>query len=183
MATMALALGAPFEQIGQALSRFGGVARRYEHRGHTGGVDFVDDYAHLPTEVSAALEAATGGSHRRVVCVFQPHRYSRTQMLWPSFADAFVEADVVVVTDVYPSNERPIPGVTGKLIVNAVLDAHPFARVAYLPHRRDAAAFLAAELKPGDLCLTLGAGDLTLLADEVQPVLAARAAAAALGRG
>jgi len=105
--------------------------------------------------------------------VFQPHRYSRTRSLWESFADAFVDADLLVVTDVYPSNERPIPGVTGKLIVNAVLDAHAWARVAYLPHRRDVVRYLQHELRPGDLCLTLGAGDLTLLPDELLPLLAA----------
>jgi UDP-N-acetylmuramate--alanine ligase len=108
--------------------------------------------------------------------VFQPHRYSRTESLWPTFADAFVGADVVAVTDVYPSGERPRPGVTGKLIVNAILDAHPWARVAYVPHRGDQLAFLAHELHPGDLCLTLGAGDLTALPDEVLSMLAARVA-------
>ena len=172
--TMALEMGASFDAVRRALGRFGGVARRFEHRGEVAGVTFVDDYAHLATEVRAALDAARFGSYRRVVCVFQPHRYSRTRSLWQSFADAFVDADLLVVTDVYASNERPIPGITGKLVVNAVLDEHPWARVAYLPFRRDVVRYLVDELRPGDLCLTLGAGDLTLLPDELQPLLAAK---------
>ena len=177
--TAALEMGAPFDACRRALGRFGGVARRFEHRGEVAGITFVDDYAHLATEVQAALEAARSGNHRRVVCVFQPHRYTRTRSLWQSFADAFVDADVVVITDVYPSNERPIPGVTGKLIVNAVLDEHAWARLAYLPARRDVVRYLVDELRSGDLCLTLGAGDLTSLPDEVQPLLATKHAARA----
>jgi UDP-N-acetylmuramate--alanine ligase len=178
---MATELGAPVDAAVRALARFGGVARRFEHRGEVDGVTFVDDYAHLPTEVSAALAAARAGAWRRVVAVFQPHRYSRTESLWATFADAFVDADLLVVTDVFASNERPRPGVTGKLIVNAVLDAHPWASVAYLPLRRDAQRYLLDVLRPGDLCLTLGAGDLTLLPDEVQSELARRGGRTATG--
>ncbi len=141
----------------RALGRFGGVARRFELRGAAGGVTFVDDYAHLPSEIAAVLEAAKEGDWRRVVGVFQPHRYSRMRALWQDFADAFVGADVLVITDVYPAGEAPRPGVTGKLVVNAVLDAHPVQRVAWLPQRADLVAFLAAELRPGDLCLSMGA--------------------------
>ena len=162
-----LCLGAPFEAGARALARYGGVARRFQFRGERGGVTFVDDYAHLPTEVRAALSAARDGGWRRVVCVFQPHRFSRTAALWADFADAFVDADVVVVTDVYAAGETPRPGVSGKLVVQAVLDAHPGSAVAYLPSRQDWAPYLARILRPGDLCLTLGAGDLTLLPDEL----------------
>ena len=177
--TAALEMGAPFDACRRALGRFGGVARRFEHRGEVAGITFVDDYAHLATEVQAALDAARSGNYRRVVCVFQPHRYTRTRALWQSFGDAFVDADLLVVTDVYPSNERPIPGITGKLIVNAVLDEHAWARVAYLPSRRDVVRFLVDELRAGDLCLTLGAGDLTSLPDELQPLLATKHGAGA----
>ena len=172
-----IALGADVDAARIALARYGGVARRFEFRGEMGGVTFVDDYAHLPTEVSAAIAAARDGDWSRIVCIFQPHRYSRTESLWPTFADAFEGADVIAVTDVYPSGERPRPGVTGKLVVNAVLDAHPWHRVAYLPRRDDLLAYLVAELRPGDLCLTLGAGDLTSLPDEVQPLMRATAVA------
>ena len=171
---MAMALGAPFEAGATALGRFGGVARRFEHRGEVGGVTFVDDYAHLPTEVAAALAAARSGGWERVVCTFQPHRYSRTAALWQDFADAFDDADVLVVTGIYPAGETPRPGVTGKLVLDAVLAAHPWRRAAWLPHRADVVAFLAQELRDGDLCLTLGAGDLTTLPGELARVLADR---------
>ncbi len=162
-----LLVGAPFEAGARALARYGGVARRFQFRGEREGVTFVDDYAHLPTEVRAALSAARGGGWRRVVCVFQPHRFSRTAALWDHFADAFEDADVVVVTGVYEAGEVPRPGVTGKLVVQAVLDAHPHASVAYLPSRQDWLPYLQHLLRPGDLCLTLGAGDLTLLPSEL----------------
>jgi UDP-N-acetylmuramate--alanine ligase len=150
----------------RALARYAGVARRFQFRGERNGVTFVDDYAHLPTEVAAALGAAADGAWHRVVCVFQPHRYSRTASLWREFADAFTAADVLVVTDVYGAGEAPRPGVTGKLIVDAVLDAHPEQRLAYLPGRADLVPYLRRILRPGDLCLTLGAGDLTSLPAE-----------------
>src|SRR4029077_19740644 len=97
----------------------------------------------------------------------QPHRFSRTASLWRDFADAFTAADLLAITDVYPAGEPARPGVTGKLIVNAVLDAHPYARVAWLPGRRDLVTWLLRTLRPDDLCLTLGAGDLTSLPDEL----------------
>ena len=172
-----IAAGGEPADAAKALARFGGVARRFEFRGEIDGVTFVDDYAHLPTEVDAALGAAADGGWERIVCVFQPHRFSRTAALWQDFADAFVRADVVVVTDIYPSGETPRPGVTGKLVVDAVLDAHPHANVAWLPKLDDTASWLTAKLRPGDLCLTLGAGDLTGLPDQVITRLTAPGAA------
>lgn len=172
--SMALEFGVSFAAASRALGRFAGVARRFEQRGMTAGVTFVDDYAHLASEVAAAIEAARSLDPKRLVCVFQPHRYTRTNSLWHTFADAFAGTDQLIVTDIYSANEAPIPGVSGKLVVNAVLDAHPWHSVAYLPQRRDVVAYLVAKLQPGDLCLSLGAGDLTVLADEVQPELAKR---------
>jgi UDP-N-acetylmuramate--alanine ligase len=172
---MAVLVGVPFDAARAALARFGGVARRFEHRGETAGVAFIDDYAHLPTEVSAALAAArdtAGATQGRVVCVFQPHRYSRTAALWRDFADAFGGADVLVLMDVYAAGEAPRPGVSGKLVAEAVLDAHPWRRLAYLPRHDEVVRFLATELREGDVCLTLGAGDVTSLAGQVQEVLA-----------
>jgi UDP-N-acetylmuramate--alanine ligase len=166
-AVTGLLLGAPIDAAVRALGRFGGVARRFEFRGEAGGVVFVDDYAHLPTEVSAAVEAARDGDWQRVVCVFQPHRYSRTAALWQDFADSFTSADELVITDVYSAGETPRPGVSGKLVVDAVLDAHPWANVAYMPRLDDVETWLGARLAPGDLCLTLGAGDLTGIPDVV----------------
>jgi UDP-N-acetylmuramate--alanine ligase len=171
---MADQLGVPLDVGRDALAAFRGVARRFEVRGEAAGVVLVDSYDHLPTEVLAALAAARSGSWRRVVCCFQPHRYSRTEALGRSFADAFVDADVLAVTDVYAAGEAPRPGVTGKLVVDAVLDAHPWQQVAWLPALDDVVAYLSATLRPGDLCLTLGAGDLTTVPDRVLAALEAR---------
>jgi UDP-N-acetylmuramate--alanine ligase len=162
-----LLLGATFEAGAAALGRFGGVARRFQFRGERDGVTFVDDYAHLPGEVRAVLAAARSGGWDRVVCVFQPHRYSRTAAVAPQFAGAFADADLVVVTDVYAEGEAPRPGVTGKLVVDAVLDADPSTALVYLPSRQDVAPYLRRALRPGDLCLSAGAGDITLLAGEL----------------
>ena len=171
-----LELGAPFSAGVAALARFAGVARRFEHRGSAAGVHLVDDYAHLPTEVAAAVAAGRDGGWARVVCVFQPHRYSRTEALWRDFADAFVGADLVVVTDVYASGERPRPGVSGQLIVDAVLEAHGDAAISYIPGLNDVVAWLGTELRAGDLCLTLGAGDLTTVPTRVLAGLQRRSA-------
>ncbi len=166
-AVAGMAAGASFNDAAVALSRFGGVARRFEFRGSVSGVTFVDDYAHLPGEVTAALAAARTGTWDRVVCVFQPHRYSRTASLGRKFASSFEDADVLVLTDIYPSGESPIPGVTSKIVLDAVLDADPWASLSWLPRLDDVTAWLVDRLRPGDLCLTLGAGDLTTLPDLV----------------
>jgi UDP-N-acetylmuramate--alanine ligase len=163
----AIAMGADLEAARGALARFGGVARRFQLRGQRDGVTFIDDYAHLPSEVEAALEAASAGDWDRVVCVFQPHRYTRTGELWQDFAASFDGASLVVITDIYAAGEIPMPGVNAKLIVDAVLDADGWRDLAYIPHREDLRVYLEARLRPGDLCLTLGAGDLTTLPDEM----------------
>jgi UDP-N-acetylmuramate--alanine ligase len=150
-----------------ALAAYRGVARRAQTRGERDGVTYVDDYAHLPTEVASATNAAQEGGWRRVVVVFQPHRYSRTASLWRDFAGAFGGADVLAVTDIYAADEPARPGISGKLIVDAVLGADPDQRVAWLPTRAGLLTFLRRELRAGDLCLTLGAGDLTTLPDEM----------------
>jgi UDP-N-acetylmuramate--alanine ligase len=166
---MALSIGVPFEVCASALARFGGVARRFDIRGVSGGATLVDDYGHLPSEIAAVLAAARGSGDgwRRVVVVFQPNRYHRIATMWHEYADAFVDADVVVLTDVYASGTTPIPGVTGKLIVNAVLDAHPSARVVWLPRRTDLVEFVARELRDGDVCISMGCGDIASFPSEV----------------
>jgi UDP-N-acetylmuramate--alanine ligase len=164
-AAMALELGAPFAVVARALAGFGGVARRFQYRGARDGVAFVDDYAHLPGEVAAAIATAREGDWRRVVVVFQPHRYTRTASIGASFADAFVGADVVVVTDVYPAGEAPIPGVTGRIVADAVRAAHPELDVRYVAGRAELGAVPTELAAPGDVVLTLGAGDLSALPD------------------
>lgn len=165
-AALALELGVEFDTVVTALAGFGGVARRFQFRGEAGGVTFVDDYAHLPSEVAAAIAAAREGGWKRIIVVFQPHRYTRTAKLWREFADAFRGADTVVFTDVYSAGEAPQPGVSGRLLVRAVLDAHPSSNVAYLPRRADLLDVPRRFGRPGDLVLTLGAGDLTTLPGE-----------------
>src|SRR6478752_4248064 len=166
-AAVTMELGCDFDAVRRALARFGGVARRFQHRGEIDGVAIVDDYALLPPEVNATIVAAHEAGYRRVVAVFQPFRYARTAVMWSEFADAFVGADQVVLTDVCGFHESPIPGITGELLVHAVLDAHPATRLAYIPHRSDLAELVPRFARPGDVILTLGGGDITNLPDEL----------------
>lgn len=166
---MALSIGAPLDAAQRALARFGGVARRFDVRGRVDGITLVDDYGHLPSEIAATLAAAAGSGDgwRRVVAVFQPNRYSRIAALAGDYRDAFVDADLAVVTEIYPSGEQPLPGVTGKLVVDAVLDAHPGQRVAWVPRRAELIEFLARELRQGDVCISMGCGDVASLPSEL----------------
>jgi len=163
----ALLTGASFGAVAAAVAGFGGIGRRFQVRGERRGVTFVDDYAHLPGEVAAAVAAAGDGGWQRIVCVFQPHRYSRTAALWHDFAPSFTGVDELVVTDVYAAGEATRSGVSGQLIVDAVLEHDAGAAVTYVPGRAELVSRLRALLKPGDLCLTLGAGDLTTLPDDL----------------
>lgn len=169
--SVAGALGVDLVAAAAGLADFTGAARRFERRGHAAGVEFVDDYAHLPTEVRAALAAGRSGGWSRVVAVFQPHRYSRTQALWEEFATAFDQADLLVLTDIYPAGEAPRAGVTGELLLDAVRAARPELAVRWAPTLDDVVDVLADELRPGDLCMTVGAGDVTTLADRVIELL------------
>ena len=123
-----------------------------------------------PSEISAVLSAArsSGDGWRRVVAVFQPNRFNRMAIMSPAYRDAFVDADLVVLTEIFASGTAPIPGVTGKLVVNAVLDAHPATRLAWLPRRSDLIDYLARELRAGDVCISMGCGDIASLPDELQ---------------
>jgi UDP-N-acetylmuramate--alanine ligase len=159
-------VGVEPERAAEALRSFTGVRRRFEYRGAVRGADLFDDYAHHPTEIAATLAAARNG-HRRVIAVFQPHRYSRTRALWRSLGQSLAGADLVVVTDVYGAGEAPMPGVTGKLVVDGLAEFAPGKRVAYLPKRQDVIQYLLGAVRSGDLVLTLGAGDVTTVAEEV----------------
>jgi UDP-N-acetylmuramate--alanine ligase len=153
-------LGVRPERIVPALETFTGAVRRFQWKGERDGVTVVDDYAHHPTELRATLAAAREGSWSRVIAVFQPHLYSRTEFLQTEFAEALLEADVAVVTDVYGARENPLPGVSGKLIVDGILRLQKSKPVVYLPRLSSIVDYLNRATAPGDLVLTLGAGDV-----------------------
>ena len=166
-------LGVPIATTCAALSGFQGVGRRFTVRGEAGGVMVVDDYGHHPAEIRATLAGARAGFSRRVVAAFQPHRYTRTRDLMGDFARAFHEADEVVVTDIYPGGEEPIPGVTAEALVRLMREAgHP--AVHFVPRRADVAATVGPLLHPGDIFITLGAGDVGLCCEETLSWLSAR---------
>lgn len=149
------------EAAAAGLARFAGAARRYQRLGTAGGITVVDDYAHHPTELRATLSASRADGPRRVVLVVQPHRYSRTAVFGEELGRAAAAAEIVIVTDVYSSGERPVPGVTGRLVADAAEAAG--AMVLYVPHLADVVDALVGLLEPGDLVLTAGAGDVTSL--------------------
>ena len=155
-----LELGVPFETSARALAKFKGVDRRFQVIGEVGGVTVIDDYAHHPTEISATLDAARGALQGgRLIAVFQPHLYSRTQYFLNEFANALSKADSVVVTDVYAARENPIPGAGAADIVRIINTGAP-GRAIYIADKDAVAAEIADELRPGDMVLILGAGDI-----------------------
>lgn len=162
-------LGLDVAGAAAGLASFGGVRRRFEIKARVNGITVVDDYAHHPTEVAATIAAAALGGAGRILAVFQPHRYSRTGELAAGFGPALAGADLVIVTDVYAAGEPPVPGVTGRLVAEAAEAAG--AEVVYEAHRADLAATVAARARPGDLLLLMGAGDITMVADEVAALL------------
>lgn len=163
-------LGMDLPGAARGLAGFAGVRRRFDVRGRVGGVTIVDDYAHHPTEVRATIEAAAVGHPGRILAVFQPHRFTRTAEHGPAFGRALAGAGRVFVTDVYAAGEAPIPGVSGRAVADAAAAAG--AEVGYVPRRVDLASAVAAEARPGDLVLLMGAGDITLVADELSPLMA-----------
>ncbi|MFN2526650.1 MAG: UDP-N-acetylmuramate--L-alanine ligase [Actinomycetota bacterium] len=175
-AAAALAVDVPPADIARGLEAYRGVERRFQMRATLAGRVVVDDYAHHPVEVRAALATAQAGNGEwdRVVAVFQPHRYSRTAVFASDFGSAFAAADRVVITDVYGAGEHPMAGISGKVIADAVCEQLPGRPVAYIPERTQLLDYLAITTRPGDLVLTLGAGDVTLLADELRDVLESR---------
>ena len=159
-------LGIPFESIRKGLEEFTGVHRRFEIKSTSGGVIVVDDYAHHPTEIKATLRAARNGWNRRVIAVFQPHLYSRTRDFYQEFGQSFFDADVLVVTDIYGSREEPIPNVSGALVADAA-KAFGHRSVRYVADRTKAAEEVTRLVRPGDMVITLGAGDIYLAGDAV----------------
>ena len=155
-----------FEVIRDALADFTGVDRRFQVRGEAGGITVVDDYAHHPVELKATLNAAKDGFGRRVIAVFQPHRYSRTQALLGEFSTAFYQADRLFVTEIYPAGEAPIPGVSGRQIADGVA-GHGHRHVTYVADKSELAKAVLDQVAPGDMVLTLGAGDVWRVGEEI----------------
>jgi UDP-N-acetylmuramate--alanine ligase len=149
------------EEAKRVLAGFQGAGRRFERRGAAGGVTVYDDYGHHPTEIAATLAAARGAAGSgRVLVVFQPHLYSRTRHLAYELGSALAAADAVAVTEVYAAREEPVEGVDGKLVVDALTQARPGMPIAWTPKLEDAVRFLSRRARPGDLVLTIGAGDV-----------------------
>ncbi|MHB8511221.1 MAG: UDP-N-acetylmuramate--L-alanine ligase [Actinomycetota bacterium] len=176
LAAMAAAHVAGVDPIVSAreLGQFGGVARRFELRGRAAGVTVVDDYAHHPTEIRATLASARERGWNRIIAVFQPHRYSRTKAMARELGAALGAADAAVVTDVYSAGEHPIPGVSGKSVIDGMLESSPSIHAAYIPARSEIADYVARRAHEGDLVITLGAGDITMIAGEILDLLSTR---------
>lgn len=172
---VAEALGLDAAAAARALSEFRGAHRRFTHVGDACGVTVVDDYGHHPTEIAATLEAASGLGFSRIVECFQPHRYSRTQALAREFGEAFDRADALFVMDVFSAGEMPIPGVSGRTVAGEVDSRGVVPLVRYVPNRHDLVDALCEELRPGDLLITQGAGDVTAIGPQVVRALAERA--------
>lgn len=166
---MARHLGVSLENCCRAVESFEGVQRRFTERGHFNDALLVDDYAHLPAEIDAVLRAARShpNASGRVVAVFQPNRFHRIAAMADSYADCFSVADLVVITDVYASGTERIAGITGELVVDAVRQQHPDAHVVWAPQRQDIVATVSAYLEPGDICVSMGCGDIETFPDDL----------------
>lgn len=168
----------PFETYAKAMARFEGIQRRFTVRAEVGGVTIVDDFGHHPAEVRSTLSGArTAFAGRRIIAVFQPHRFTRTRDQFHEFAKSFYDADKVVLSDVFAAGERPIDGITSEELARAVRE-QGHKDVTYVPRREDVAAALDGVIKPGDLVITLGAGDIQLTCNELTDLLERRLGAA-----
>ncbi|HHS13114.1 MAG TPA: UDP-N-acetylmuramate--L-alanine ligase [bacterium] len=155
----------PFGSIQKALKSFTGVHRRFEIKGEVQNVLVIDDYAHHPTEIEATLRAARKGWNRRVVAVFQPHLYTRTRDFYRDFGRSFFDADILVVTDIYPAREKPIPGVTGEWIAKEARSVG-HRQTVYLPQKEDVVDYLLGIMQKNDLVITMGAGDIWKIGED-----------------
>jgi UDP-N-acetylmuramate--alanine ligase len=174
-AAVGIEIGIGFARIAAALAEFRGAERRYQLRGEASGVMVVDDYGHHPTEIRAVIAASRAGLDRRVVLVFQPHRYTRTQQLLAEFGDALAAADVVVVTDIYPAGEPPIPGVTAEAVVEAAR-ARGRCPVHLVKSLEEVPRAVSALTRAGDLVVTMGAGSIASAGDRILAAIRERSA-------
>jgi UDP-N-acetylmuramate--alanine ligase len=162
----AFELDIPFRVVQETLRDFGGIQRRFQIKGEKKGVLIVDDYGHHPVEIMATLKAARTGWGKRIVAVFQPHRYTRTQALFNDFLTAFYDADVLILTEIYPAGEDRIEGVESRALFEG-LRGHGHKDVTYLADKKEIVEHLLRILSPGDLVITLGAGDIWQVSEEL----------------
>lgn len=170
---LGLELGIDFKIINNALARFRGAHRRLEIKFKSNGITVIDDYAHHPTEIRATLEAAKELNPKRLIAIFQPHRFSRTKLLLGEFGASFCASDIVIITDIYPASEVPIEGITGRKVYDKIKELSPGKEAKFLP-KAEIIESLLKILKPGDLVITLGAGDIARLSDELAEKLKRR---------
>ena len=160
-------MGIDSETVRKALAGFEGVKRRFTRTGEAGGITVIDDYAHHPTEIEATISATKNGwPDRRVIVIFQPHRYSRTKCLADTFKTCFDKADMVIITSIFAASEDPIPGVTGELVVNSIIETG-FKKVHYIERKDEIPIFLTSKLKKDDIVITMGAGDIHRVTKEI----------------
>jgi UDP-N-acetylmuramate--alanine ligase len=169
-AAVALYLNVPADLIREGLEKFAGVSRRFDIKGVVNDVVVIDDYGHHPVEIRATLEAARGCKFNRLLVLFQPHRYSRTQHLWDDFSRAFNQADILVLTDIYAASEAPIPGVTSEALAAAIREAG-HKNVHFFRSMQESIEFLLKEARPGDAVLTIGAGNVSRASGELMLLL------------
>jgi UDP-N-acetylmuramate--alanine ligase len=169
-AAVALYLNIPAELIREGLEKFSGVGRRFDVKSTAGGITLIDDYGHHPAEIRATLEAARGCKYNRLLVLFQPHRFTRTQHLWDEFCRAFNQADLVLLADIYAASENPIPGVTSERLAKAIGEAG-HKNVFYCRTMQEGIEHLLKEARPGDAILTIGAGNISRAANEIAVLL------------
>ena len=169
-AAVALYLNVATDLIREGLAKFAGVGRRFDIKGTVNDITVVDDYGHHPAEIRATLEAARGCRFNRLLVLFQPHRYTRTQHLWDDFSRAFNQADVLALMDIYAASEVPIPGITSEALANSIREAG-HKNVNYFDSMQNAIEFLLREARPGDAILTIGAGNVSRASNELMVLL------------
>jgi UDP-N-acetylmuramate--alanine ligase len=172
-AGVALSLNVPADLIRTGLSKFSGVGRRFEIKGTFNGVTLIDDYGHHPAEIRATLEAARGCNYHRLLVLFQPHRYSRTQHLWEDFRRSFNLADVLVLTEIYAAGEQPIEGVTGEKLAEAIRSAG-HKNVVFTSTMQAGMEYMLREARPGDAVMAIGAGSVGRVLDQLSMLLGAK---------
>ena len=159
-------MGIATDKILASLAKFGGAKRRFETKGKVNGVWIVDDYAHHPTEIGVTLKAARQTQPQRLLCVFQPHRYTRTQLLFDEFCQSFRDCDELIIVDVYSAGEDSIPGVNSEKLAKGI-HAATGQKVQYIPRLSKAEEYLQAQAQAGDLIMTIGAGDVFKIGEEL----------------